>query len=76
MKTVQMTLDENLVARVDRAARRLKTSRSAFTRDALRAALADLSTREREARHRRGYAAKPVESREFDAWMGEQVWPQ
>jgi metal-responsive CopG/Arc/MetJ family transcriptional regulator len=36
MKTVQMTLDEELVARVDRAAMRLKTTRSGFTRQALR----------------------------------------
>jgi metal-responsive CopG/Arc/MetJ family transcriptional regulator len=76
MKTVQMTLDEALVAQVDRAARRLKTSRSAFTRDALRSALARLSTVEREARHRRGYAAKPVERGEFDIWIGEQAWPK
>ena len=36
-----MTLDAELVAAVDKAARRLGTSRSAFARDALRAALAD-----------------------------------
>jgi metal-responsive CopG/Arc/MetJ family transcriptional regulator len=33
-----MTLDEDLIARVDRAARRLKTTRSGFTRQALREA--------------------------------------
>ena len=36
MKAVQMTLEEDLVAAVDRLARRLKTTRSAFARDALR----------------------------------------
>ena len=40
MKAVQMTLEEDLVAAVDRVARRLKTTRSAFARDALRVALA------------------------------------
>ena len=39
MKTVQMTIDEDLIAQVDRAARRLKTTRSGFTRQALRDAL-------------------------------------
>jgi metal-responsive CopG/Arc/MetJ family transcriptional regulator len=76
MKTVQMTLDESLVARVDRAARRLKTTRSAFTRDALRRALAELATREQEERHRRGYTRKPVRPSEFDAFAAEQVWPE
>ena len=36
MRTVQMTLDEELLASVDKAAKKLKTTRSAFTRKALR----------------------------------------
>ena len=75
MRTVQMTLDERLVERVDRAARRLGTTRSAFTRDALRHALSRLTTEEKERQHRRGYAASPVEPGEFDGWAKEQVWP-
>jgi metal-responsive CopG/Arc/MetJ family transcriptional regulator len=75
MKTVQMTLDERLVQRVDRAARKLGTTRSAFTRNALRQALARLATVEKERRHRRGYDANPVEADEFDHWAKEQVWP-
>ena len=76
MKTVQMTLDEDLIAEVDRAARRLKTTRSAFTRQALRDALKRLATRQREARHRRGYGAHPVRAGEFDVWTDEQAWPE
>ena len=76
MKTVQMTLDEDLVARVDRAARRLKTTRSGFTRQALRDALQHIATLQREARHRRGYAAHPVRPGEFSGWATEQVWPE
>jgi metal-responsive CopG/Arc/MetJ family transcriptional regulator len=76
MRTVQMTLDEKLVAAVDSAAQGLGTTRSGFTRDALRAALARLRTRELEARHREGYRRKPVKAGEFDAWLGEQVWPE
>jgi metal-responsive CopG/Arc/MetJ family transcriptional regulator len=75
MRTVQMTLDERLVDRVDSAARRLGKSRSAFTRDALRDALTRLATIEKERRHRRGYEAKPVRPGEFDDWPKEQVWP-
>lgn len=39
MKTVQMTLDEDLVRSVDRVVKKIHTTRSAFTRDALRDAL-------------------------------------
>ena len=70
-----MTLDERLVDRVDRAASKLGKTRSAFTREALRDALARLASLEKERRHRRGYEAKPVRRGEFDDWAKEQVWP-
>jgi len=70
-----MTLDERLVDRVDRAASKLGKTRSAFTREALRDALARLATLEKERRHRRGYEARPVARGEFDDWAKEQVWP-
>ena len=76
MRTVQMTLEEDLVARVDRAARKLRTSRSGFTRRALQQALEHLAVLERERRHRRGYETRPVRRGEFDAWEAEQVWPE
>lgn len=70
-----MTLDERLVDRVDRAARKLGKTRSAFTRDALRDALVRLATLEKERRHRQGYEARPVQAGEFDDWSKEQAWP-
>jgi len=76
MKTVQMTLDEELIERVDRAARRLKTTRSAFTRQALQEALKHIQTMQREAQHRRGYTEHPVEADEFSGWADEQAWPE
>jgi metal-responsive CopG/Arc/MetJ family transcriptional regulator len=69
-----MTLDESLVQEVDRAAQTLGTSRSAFTRDALREALVRLQERVLEEKHRAGYARHPVQEGEFDLWEGEQVW--
>ena len=76
MKTVQMTFEEELLKRVDRAARKLGTTRSAFARRALREALGRLATSELERKHRRGYEAKPVARGEFDAWETEQAWPE
>jgi len=74
MKTVQMTLDVELVAAVDRVVRRLGTSRSAFAREALREALKRVRTRSLEQKQRDGYARKPVRHGEFDAWEREQTW--
>ncbi|HEY3204322.1 MAG TPA: ribbon-helix-helix protein, CopG family [Thermoanaerobaculia bacterium] len=76
MKTVQMTLDEDLVASVDRVARKLGQSRSAFTREALREALARVRIRALEEKHRAGYKAKPVRRGELSLWEAEQVWPE
>ena len=69
------SLDQRLVTRVDRAARKLGTTRSACTRDALRNALARLAMLEKERRHHRGYEARPAKRGEFDDWVSEQVWP-
>ena len=74
MKTVQMTLDENLVKAVDSAAKKLGTTRSAFTRDALRSALKVVRIGDLEIRHRDGYKRKPVKRGEFSGWEPEQVW--
>jgi metal-responsive CopG/Arc/MetJ family transcriptional regulator len=74
MKTVQMTLDENLITSVDKVTKRLGTTRSAFTREALKAALREVRTNELERKHREGYKRKPVRLGEFDDWEAEQVW--
>ena len=74
MKTVQMTLDENLLTEVDGVIRKLRTTRSAFTRDALRYALKRAEEKELECKHFEGYKRKPVKHGEFSDWENEQVW--
>ncbi|WP_447968444.1 ribbon-helix-helix domain-containing protein [Nitrospira sp. M1] len=74
MKTVQMTLDEGLLVAVDKAAQKIGTTRSGFTRDALRLALEKLRTTDAERKHRAGYRRKPVKAKEFSDWEDEQVW--
>jgi metal-responsive CopG/Arc/MetJ family transcriptional regulator len=74
MKTIQMTLDEDLVKAVDRVSKQLNTSRSAFTRKALREALARYSHEQLERKHRQGYARQPVTVNEFSVWETEQAW--
>ncbi len=74
MKTVQMTLEPELVAEVDSAAKSLGTTRSGFARRALRQALERLGVEELERRQREGYRRHPVRSGEFSRWEREQVW--
>ena len=74
MRTVQMTLDDDLLASVDRAVKKLKTTRSAFTRKALREALNHINVSRLEQKHLRGYAQCPVNKNEFSVWEKEQEW--
>jgi metal-responsive CopG/Arc/MetJ family transcriptional regulator len=74
MKTVQMTLDEDLVKAVDRVSKKLQTSRSAFTRKALREALARYDLEQLERKHRKGYERRPVATDEFSDWKKEKAW--
>ena len=60
MRTIQMTLDDDLVIAVDRVSKELQTSRSAFARKALRDALARYSLEQLERKHRRGYAHRTL----------------
>jgi metal-responsive CopG/Arc/MetJ family transcriptional regulator len=74
MKTVQMTIDEGLIAEVDRVAAAQGKSRSAFTREALRTALASANERQLEEQHRLGYQRQPVEPGEFGDWGDDEAW--
>ena len=74
MKTVQMTLDEELVEAVDRIVKKTHTTRSAFAREALREAIRKFNASRMERLHRRGYEVSPVAKREFSVWEEEQEW--
>jgi metal-responsive CopG/Arc/MetJ family transcriptional regulator len=74
MRTIQMTLDDDLVKAVDRVSKELSTSRSAFARKALRDAIARYNLEQPERKHRRGYEQHPVAADEFSVWETEQAW--
>jgi metal-responsive CopG/Arc/MetJ family transcriptional regulator len=69
-----MTLDDDLVKEVDRVSKRLRTTRSAFARQALREAIARYRAAELERKHRQGYERHPVATGEFSVWEREQAW--
>jgi Arc/MetJ-type ribon-helix-helix transcriptional regulator len=74
MKTIQMTIDEDLLKLVDKVTRRRRTTRSAFIRAALEAEIRRTFIREKEAQHAAGYSNKPIVPGEFDVWAEEQDW--
>ena len=75
MKAVQIVLDEDLLAEVDRAARKRRSSRSAFIRESVAQTLAALSMQELVASERRAYRRRPQTADEraaFRALSGAQ----
>lgn len=69
-----MTIDEELLARVDSVTLSLSTTRSAFIRSALELALRQHAIQELERQHIEGYERFPVATGEFDIWDSEQTW--
>ncbi len=74
MKTIQMTLDEELLNRVDAVITEQQTTRSAFIRESLQFFLEKIRIAELEKKHRDGYLKHPVKAGEFDIWEDEQIW--
>lgn len=74
METIQLTLDEPLLAEIDKVTRSLAMTRSAFVRVALEWALRNQQIIALEQRHAQGYARLPVASDEVSEWESEQVW--
>jgi metal-responsive CopG/Arc/MetJ family transcriptional regulator len=75
MKTIQITVDERLLARLDADAETKRDGRSAVFR---RAVTEYLKTRKRTAiaeNYRRGYAKKAGPGPEFEGWEDEGIWP-
>ncbi len=74
MKTIQMTIDEGLLDEVDRVIQDLKTTRSAFIREALQLALRRYAVSKLEQEHAEGYARHPQTTGEIEIWESEQAW--
>ena len=76
METIQIVLDSELLRQADRAARKLKTNRSALFREALRSHLKRMDLRQREMRDREGYLRYPDSLDEPTAWDKVADWPE
>jgi len=74
MKTVQMTIDEALLSEVDQVIQSLKTTRSAFIREALQLALRHYHIDLLERQHAEGYVRYPETAGDVVEWAAEQDW--
>jgi metal-responsive CopG/Arc/MetJ family transcriptional regulator len=74
MKTIQMTIDDRLLREVDAEVTDAGTTRSAFIRDALLAAIRRRRLAEFERSHAEGWRRHPSDRDESDEWAPEQAW--
>jgi metal-responsive CopG/Arc/MetJ family transcriptional regulator len=77
MATIQVVVDDQLLARLDCELEGASRGRSAFIRQAVHEELKRRETSRLEEQHRRGYENVPVtdeERREMAAWMSIQAF--
>jgi len=76
MKTIELTVEESMLAEVERATRKLAMTREDFVRTALARALQQQEIIALEQQHARGYTAHPQTESEVGEWTDEQVWDE
>jgi metal-responsive CopG/Arc/MetJ family transcriptional regulator len=74
METIQLTVEEAMMAEVDRATRALEMTREEFVRTALERALQQQEVIALEQKHARGYDNHPQTPDEVGEWDDERVW--
>ena len=74
LKTIQITLPQELLSRIDQTVSELDTNRSAFARRAFEDALFRLRIEQMERQHAEGYARQPEDPDEIALWESIQDW--
>ncbi|MGH7453382.1 MAG: CopG family transcriptional regulator [bacterium] len=74
MKNIQLALDEDLFAQVNKTIEQQQITLSAFLKESIIHYLDRLKIKEMERQHREGYGKHPVQEGEFDVWENEQAW--
>ena len=74
LKTIQITLPQDLLVRIDQTVTELDTNRSAFARRAFEDALFRLRIEQMERQHAEGYACQPEDPDEIALWESIQDW--
>ena len=76
METIQLTIDESLMAEVQQATNALQMTRSDFFKLALERALRQRKIIELEIRDAKAYADNPQRPEEIEEWEREQHWDE
>jgi metal-responsive CopG/Arc/MetJ family transcriptional regulator len=74
LKTIQVTLPQELLSRIDQTVAELDSNRSAFARQAFEDALFRLRVERMERQHAEGYARHPQDPDEIALWESIQDW--
>jgi len=74
MRTMEVTLNENLFQGLEQAARLSGMPFSEFIQQLLRRSLREWTVEELEQQEIEAYQRKPVMPGEFDGWETEQAW--
>jgi metal-responsive CopG/Arc/MetJ family transcriptional regulator len=75
MKTIQITMDERLLARLDADAETRRDGRSAVLRRAAEEYLRRRKRQDIAEGYARAYGKKGSLGHDFDGWADEGVWP-
>ncbi len=73
METIQLSIDESLLAEVQQATSALQMTPSDFIKVALERALQQREIA-KERQHAQGYVAHPQQPEEIEEWRDEQKW--
>jgi metal-responsive CopG/Arc/MetJ family transcriptional regulator len=74
MTTIEIPVDEPLLAEIDQTARGLAITREDFIQLTLRRAMRRKRRLALELRDRQGYLRQPQTLEEVEEWLPEQVW--
>jgi antitoxin component of RelBE/YafQ-DinJ toxin-antitoxin module len=74
METIQLTIDESLLAEVQQATNALQMTPSDFMTVALERALQQREIIAKERQHAQAYSDQPQQPEEIEEWQDEQEW--
>jgi antitoxin component of RelBE/YafQ-DinJ toxin-antitoxin module len=74
METIQLTIDESLLAEVQQATNALQMTPSDFMTVALERALQQREIIAKERQHAQAYLDQPQQPEEIEEWQDEQEW--
>jgi metal-responsive CopG/Arc/MetJ family transcriptional regulator len=74
LRTIQITIDDNLLLKGDQAIHLKKIARLQFIRKSLEESLRQMAIEGGEEKQAEGYCHHPERSGEFDIWESEQTW--